>query len=115
MHVYRYQYKTRKKINIFVPGAVIGIAVFLLLAGEQKQLLVKLKREIQTVCYEKMMLLYLPDLVYDKGGMEKGTLAQLLLTHFFPLGSQNGRREDYPTQVESVLSYGTDSGKGSGR
>lgn len=105
MHVYRYQYKTKKKVNVFVPGIVIGLLFLLLFFQEQKELLIKLKQEIGTACYEKMLVLCMPDMVYAADGMEQKSVAERLVSHFFPSGEQYSSTTEYSTQVESALSY----------
>ena len=86
MYVYQYQYRKKKKDKekAFIVGIIIALAVLFLFFRDQEALLKKLEQEISTVCYEKMMMLYMPNVVYT---------------------NRCDVQTDYPTQVESELSY----------
>lgn len=88
-----------------MPGTVIGLAALLLFFHGKKDLFIELQREIGTKCYESMMKVGMPNLVYQKGEMGQETIAEKLVSHFFLWGKEAGATEDYPTQVESTLSY----------
>lgn len=104
MHLYRHHYKKKKKVNVFVPGIMIGLVALFLFFQEQDGLLMKLKREICQTGYEKMMTWCVPDLVYHTEELERTTIAERLAAHFSLLEKAENMGTDYPTQVESALS-----------
>ncbi len=70
----------------------------------QSRLLAGFERELQMCLYQDIQEMYYPGAVYRAAG-ENHTAAEQLLSHFFMMESGTKRLEDYPTQVESDLSY----------
>lgn len=105
MHVIRYQYGKKKKRNVLPAFLLLGMASVLFLFEGNTEIFGKLKRELRTVCYEETVKWYLPGMVYRGSEEMGGSLAEIVMTHFFPLGEADLSVGVYPTQVESELSY----------
>lgn len=105
MHVIRYQYGKKKKRNVLPVFLLLGISSVLFLFEGNTEIFGKLRRELRTVCYEETVKWYLPGMVYRGSEEMGGSLAEMVMAHFFPLGEADLSVGIYPTQVESELSY----------
>lgn len=105
MHIYRYKYKKSKKTYISIAAAAAGLAAVLLFFMDNVSVIRMLGKELQTACYEGILDIYMPGVLSSVKGEEAETLADHLLRHYFPVGDYSAMVEDYPTQVESDLSY----------
>lgn len=105
MRVYRYQYKKKKKTSAAPLVVVIGIAVIYLFFSGNQELFTQLSSEIKMSFYESVLGFYMPGLSYDETQSTDRTVAEIVLSHFFLLEDEGEEWEDYPTQVESALSY----------
>lgn len=101
MHVYQSQKK--KKMNVFWTAIIAGMSMLVLFFLYQPQILKNISREAEMFCYEKMLKLYMPNLMWEE--YQTKTIAQIAVEHFFPLATQGGIGKTYETQVESELSY----------
>lgn len=105
MHVYRYQYKKKKRINVTVMAVLIGVlAVGITMQGSGEKI-AGVAEELKVYVYEEILEFYMPGVVY--GQSEEKTVAQEVLSHFFMLECESAPVEHYTTQVESELSYET--------
>lgn len=85
---------------------VAAAAVLLILKGNG-ELFSILGQELKLSCYEDILGLYMPGVLYSETGGREKTVAEQVLSHFFLLEDETKELEYYPTQVESVLSYET--------
>ena len=109
-------------MNGFVPAILVGLAFIFLFFQGQKGLAGKLKQEFGTVCYEKILKLYMPKVACNMEQTKTETMADRLLSHFFPAADfyaaeaawennslseegevKEGQAMGYATQVESEL------------
>lgn len=65
----------------------------------------KIKKQAESLCYEKVLEVYLPNIFYGTDNNKTKTAAQCVMEHFFPISSYVENELDYETQVESELSY----------
>lgn len=86
---------------------VLGFAAAVLFAGNHDELLKMLAKEVETSFYEELLELYMPGVVISARGEQEGSALDRLFLHFFPLGDYAVKAPDYPTQVESELSWET--------
>lgn len=107
MHVYRYQYRRKRKINKGILVFILGFAAAVLFAGNHDEVLKMLAKEVETSFYEELLELYMPGVVKSAKGEPKGSALDRLFLHFFPLGDYASEVPEYPTQVESELSRET--------
>lgn len=107
MRVQRYHYKKRKIINTGMILPVIGLAAVLLFLKDHEKFFSEIKKEFQIVCYEEMLDFSMPGIVYEAKGGENESVVKQLFVHFFPIGDYTAEVKEYPTQVESSLSYET--------
>lgn len=84
--------------------AVICITALLMLFGLQQEVFLGVGREMKLSCYEEILKLYMPGVVYS-GAADEQTVAERLLSRFFLLEGEQKSEKTYPTQVESELSY----------
>lgn len=105
MRVYRYQYKKKKRIKRLPVAVLLVAAAVLLIVKGNGELFFMLDQELKLSCYEDILGLYMPGVLYSGTAENEKTVAQQLLSHFFLLEDEAKELEDYPTQVESVLSY----------
>lgn len=107
MHVYRYQYKKKKKIGGVSLGILIGVAaMFFLLQGKKEELAI-IGKEIKVVGYEEILAFFMPGLTYNVDTEQDRTVVEEVVSYFFMLESEAVQIEPYETQVESELSYET--------
>lgn len=91
-----------------VPVAfVIVAAAVLLILKDNGEALSTLGRELKLTCYEDILGLYMPGILYSESGESDKTVAERVLSHFFLMEDEARELESYPTQVESALSYET--------
>ncbi len=68
-------------------------------------LLDEIGEETGTNFYEKILQIYMPNVVCEAKGQKQETIAEYFVNVFFPLNSYVDEAQNYETQVESVLSY----------
>lgn len=105
MHVYRYQYKKRKKVKTGVLSFMCIMIVLVLLVQVKKENALGILKEWKAVCYEEVMELCMPGIVYSSTDTRHNNVVDEVLGHFFLLEDEVSGIQPYETQVESVLSY----------
>lgn len=113
MRVYRNQYRNqyksqyrKKKRKKAQPVLLLASAAALLLYfGKEEGLGGQLAREVGQTCYKETLEFLMPGACYVSAGTADQTVAEEVLSHFFLLAAEETEGADYPTQVESELSY----------
>lgn len=100
------QYKKKKRRKRLPAVVLIGMASAVLLFGGNRKLGGTLVQEIKQSCYTGILEFYMPGVCYNSAE-EKETVAERVLSHFFLFKDETeaDTGTDYPTQVESELSY----------
>lgn len=62
-------------------------------------------REMEQTCYKETLEFFMPGVCWESAGETDTTVAEQVLSHFFLLTDEETEEIDYPTQVESELSY----------
>lgn len=65
----------------------------------------EVRKESGTKLYEVILKIYMPNVVYEAGGMKQQTLVECIINEIFPISAFVTEKKEYKTQVESVLSY----------
>lgn len=105
MYAYRYRHLKKKKINLkSIVIVMVLVAMALLVTGGLSPFL-QLHKEWKIACYEEIVELYMPGVVccVDEGA--DATVAERILSHFFPAVKETEKTKEYKMQVESELSY----------
>lgn len=83
---------------------VVAAAMLFMLQGKGNQTRV-LGRELKVALYEEILRIYMPGISFRPSEAKEQTVADHLLSHFFLYDEGLSGVGEYPTQVESALSY----------
>lgn len=101
---YKSQYRKKKRKKALPAVLAAAAAALLLLFGRDERLGGELAREVGQTCYRDVLEFFMPGVCFG-GEKTDGTVAEEVLSHFFLLAEEETEQTDYPTQVESELSY----------
>ena len=104
MRVYRYQYQKKNRMAGLLFAVITVASVCFVLQGKRGQA-AELKRELKVALYEEILQIYMPGISYRQTRVGEQTMADHVLSHFFLIDEGSLEVGDYPTQVESALSY----------
>lgn len=99
--------RRRRKYALFICFFFIGVCALLLLIGKMavKADVLHLKKEAESLCYEKILKIYAPNIFYGTKEKHTKTMAECVADAFFPVCNYVKKEVDYETLVESELSY----------
>lgn len=102
---YKSQYRKKKRKKAQPAVLLVATAALLLLFGKDERLGGEFAREVGQTCYKEALEFFMPGACLGSVGAADRTVAEEVLSHFFLLAEEETEKTDYPTQVESELSY----------